>query len=92
MKQRTNKQINSDIKFDKEVEKLVTKECRRVLVISLRDDVGVMSGEKSCIDLVNSREDLTIKDLVNHMKGLGESTMVQCVVSSSADCYGEKNV
>ena len=74
MKQRTNKQINSDIKFDKEVEKLVTKECRRVLVISLRDDVGVMSGEKSCIDLVNSREDLTIKDLVNHMKGLGEST------------------
>ena len=51
MKQRTNKQINCDLKFDKDVEKLVTKECRRIVVISLRDDTGVLSGEKSCITL-----------------------------------------
>ena len=68
MKQRTNKQINSDFKFDKELEKLVTKECRRDLVVSLRGDTVVISGEKSSLDLVNSREDLTIKDLINHMK------------------------
>ena len=74
MKQCTNKQINCDLKFDKDVEKLLTKECRRVVVISLRDDIGVLSGEKSCIDLIKSREDLTIRDLINHMKGVGEST------------------
>ena len=69
MKQRTNKQINSDFKFDKELEKLVTKECRRVLVVSLHGDTVNISS----LDLVNSRENLTIKELVNHMKELGES-------------------
>ena len=83
MKQRTNKQINSDFKFDKELEKLVTKECRRVLVVSLRGDTVVISGEKSSLDLVNSREDLTIKDLINHMKELGESSSTDDFVYDS---------
>ena len=83
MKQRTNKQINSDFKFDKELEKLVNKECRRVLVVSLRGDTVVISGEKSSLDLVNSREDLTIKDLINHMKELGESSSTDDFVYDS---------
>ena len=83
MKQRTNKQINSDFKFDKELEKIVTKECRRVLVVSLRGDTVVISGEKSSLDLVNSREDLTIKDLINHMKELGESSSTDDFVYDS---------
>ena len=45
------------------------------MVVSLRDDSVVHLGEKSSLDLVNSREDLTIKDLIKHMNFVYDSTL-----------------
>ena len=71
IKNRSVIQIQTDRKLDKKHEEHVCKGGRRLVSFSLRGDDVIISGDDSSVNIAVN-EDISIKDLKNKLKALGE--------------------
>ena len=77
MSVRTSKQINADKKFFKDLEQHIEKKKRRVLVLSLHDDIVRISGEEKSLEILDSKRDLThttLSEIITYMRAYGENS------------------
>ena len=71
VKNRSVLQIQNDRKLDKKHEEHVSKGGRRLVSFSLRGDDVIISGDEASVN-ISVNEDITIKELKNQIKALGE--------------------
>ena len=71
VKNRSVIQIQNDRKLDKKHEEHVSKGGRRLVSFSLRGDDVIISGDEASVN-ISVNEDITIKELKNQIKALGE--------------------
>ena len=89
MSKRSPKQINSDKKMQKYAQDIVTKHGRRIMVFSIRGSQVNVSGEKETVNILETFPDITVKELIDKMKSLGEASGDQSF--EFVDCLSSAN-
>ena len=73
MTNRSAKAISADNRYDQFLKDHVSKQSRRIISFSIRDNEVHVNGDKDSLNLIDDFPDLTIKDLIAKLKELGEA-------------------